>query len=90
MFHLNKKFCEIYGQYFGQKIDSPEQLESCKMTGVGLKNFCEFYLKQFRTSDEIKYSQDDRKVSRVLWFTLGFIIAILFSLATIQYDLIKY
>ena len=90
MLHLKIQFLNIYYSYFGDKMSSPEQLKEIKMSGPELKEFCEFYLQHFQTVDEIRFSKDDRKVSRILWFTLGFIIAILLALGTIRYDIINY
>lgn len=90
MLHLKNQFLKIYSSYFGEKMSSPEQLKEVRMSGPELKQFCEFYLQHFRTSDEIRYSKDDRKVSRILWFTIGLITAMFLSLLASHFNLYEY
>lgn len=52
----NEKFCHIYTQFFGERIDKIEQIASHTFNGEELKEFVEFAIKQEQseTAEKIK------------------------------------
>lgn len=75
MSFLNNQFCKLFHDFFGTKISSAEEIEMCNMTGPGLKKFCEFYLKNTISEESHLMNKSDKRVSRLLWFTIGFLVA---------------
>lgn len=87
MYKNNKLFCKIFTAYYGQEINTPDQLERCNMTGTGLRDFCEFYLSHFRTYDEIEAEKEDRKISIILWFVIGMITGMIIIYLAIEFNI---
>ena len=85
-----KKFTKVYNSFFGASIESPEQIEKIELDGKELERFCNFYYKEsaiFNFDEyEIQTRKLDLRVTRLLWLTLGFILACLLILSTLYYN----
>lgn len=73
--YLNKQFCKMFSEFWGTEISSPKDISDCNLTGEGLKRFCEYYFKNSISEESYQMAKSDRKVSRLLWFSLGFLAA---------------
>lgn len=73
--YLNNQFCKMFSEFWGTEISSPKDISDCNLTGEGLKRFCEYYFKNTISEESYQMAKSDRKVSRLLWFSLGFLAA---------------
>lgn len=84
------KFTKIYNSFYGEKIESPEQITEIKMSGKELKQFCEFYFRELAIFDFNDYEEqariNDLRVIRLLWSAIGFLIAFFIILITFYFN----
>ncbi len=76
---IENRFCEIYSNFFGEKISKVKQLVNQELNGEELLDFCEFYYKQKLDESSLQHFYSFRKRKYIfIGVCIGVILCVIF------------